>query len=301
MFLRDMMKQTTTAQSPPRLAACNWDCFSTRQTLVSAFFTKGSLKANVTQVLPSSEAHESSSQASVTDVDIDEDVAIDHDFWSRAPKEPTLSQESTIFSLNISPAPSQSTPKPDQGKRTPLRNKKPSQTKLSGFFKQLQASASQSSSVVAPSPASSTPREVSSGNRQIDADYEYALLLAEADEAGDHAPKNNVKSKSAWSTLLAPVKPPNCDVHGEPAMRRTTTKPGPNKGKGFYICSRPLGPGWDAGKGKRLREEVDVRYKCDFFRWESDVKRQALRSGSSDGDASSLRPAKKSRLSPDGG
>lgn len=68
-------------------------------------------------------------------------------------------------------------------------------------------------------------------------------------------------------------------MHRAPTLRRTTTKPGPNKGKVFYICSMPLGSGYDAGRGKRLREEIDPQYKCDFFEWESDVKREALRKG----------------------
>ena len=40
---------------------------------------------------------------------------------------------------------------------------------------------------------------------------------------------------------------------------------------------RPVGPGYDKGRGERLREEVDPQYKCDFFKWQSDVKRAALR------------------------
>ena len=37
---------------------------------------------------------------------------------------------------------------------------------------------------------------------------------------------------------------------------------------------RPVGPGYDKGRGERLREEVDHRYKCDYFKWASDVKRE---------------------------
>ena len=45
-------------------------------------------------------------------------------------------------------------------------------------------------------------------------------------------------SKAAWSKLMAPVEPPKCNVHGEPAKLYTVNKQGPNKGKTFFLCSR---------------------------------------------------------------
>jgi AP endonuclease-2 len=76
---------------------------------------------------------------------------------------------------------------------------------------------------------------------------------------------------------MAPVQPPKCTVHGEPAKEYTVNKPGPNKGKTFFICSRPVGPGYDKGKGERLREEVDYKYRCNFFMWSANVRREALK------------------------
>lgn len=40
---------------------------------------------------------------------------------------------------------------------------------------------------------------------------------------------------------------------------------------------RPVGPGYDKGKSERLREEVDHRYRCNYFKWTSDVKKASLR------------------------
>ena len=60
-------------------------------------------------------------------------------------------------------------------------------------------------------------------------------------------------------------------------------KPGPNKGRTFYLCARPVGPGYDKGRSERLREEVNHQYKCDFFKWASDVKREAMRSNAGAG------------------
>lgn len=44
--------------------------------------------------------------------------------------------------------------------------------------------------------------------------------------------------KDAWSAILAPTPIPPCTVHNEPAKEYTVRKPGPNKGKRFFTCSR---------------------------------------------------------------
>ena len=44
--------------------------------------------------------------------------------------------------------------------------------------------------------------------------------------------------KDAWSAILAPTPIPRCTAHNEPAKEHTVNKPGPNKGKRFFICSR---------------------------------------------------------------
>lgn len=46
------------------------------------------------------------------------------------------------------------------------------------------------------------------------------------------------KSTQSWSNLFARTEPPKCIVHGESAKEFTVNKPGPNKGKKFYLCSR---------------------------------------------------------------
>ncbi|KAG2116148.1 hypothetical protein DEU56DRAFT_761607 [Suillus clintonianus] len=45
------------------------------------------------------------------------------------------------------------------------------------------------------------------------------------------------RSKAAWSQLMAPIQPPNCFVHGDPVKEKTIHKPGPNKGKTFFLCA----------------------------------------------------------------
>ncbi|EKM50195.1 uncharacterized protein PHACADRAFT_153651 [Phanerochaete carnosa HHB-10118-sp] len=52
--------------------------------------------------------------------------------------------------------------------------------------------------------------------------------------------KRQAESRAAWADVFAPVKPPSCTVHDEPARRYTVNKPGPNKGRLFYLCSRSV-------------------------------------------------------------
>ncbi|KAL1755499.1 Endonuclease/exonuclease/phosphatase [Schizophyllum commune] len=83
-----------------------------------------------------------------------------------------------------------------------------------------------------------------------------------------------VNSASSWQDLLAAPPPPRCYVHDEPAREFTVNKKGENKGRAFYVCSRPVGPGYDKGRAERRREDVDPQYKCDFFKWKSDVRKE---------------------------
>ncbi len=84
----------------------------------------------------------------------------------------------------------------------------------------------------------------------------------------------NGKAGNAASSCFAvfmPKPPPTlCTVHREPAKEFRVNKPGPNKGRTFYLCARPVGPGYDKGH-ERLREEVDHQYKFNFFLWTSDA------------------------------
>lgn len=50
--------------------------------------------------------------------------------------------------------------------------------------------------------------------------------------------------------------PPLCKSHGEPGRLFTVNKPGPNKGKKFYACSRPVG------------HPTDPEARCNFFQWQ---------------------------------
>ena len=41
----------------------------------------------------------------------------------------------------------------------------------------------------------------------------------------------------------------------------------------------PVGPGYDKGRSERPREQVDHHWRCDFFKWSSDVRKEMMRRG----------------------
>ncbi|RKO91958.1 Endonuclease/exonuclease/phosphatase [Blyttiomyces helicus] len=70
-----------------------------------------------------------------------------------------------------------------------------------------------------------------------------------------------------WRNLMAPPAVPHC-LHGELAKEWTVNKSGPNKGRMFYLCARPVGPEEGKGKKKSVGE-----FRCDFFAWKGAKKR----------------------------
>lgn len=83
--------------------------------------------------------------------------------------------------------------------------------------------------------------------------------------------QQRAKAKEAWGQLFTPTPPPLCRVHQEPAKSFTVNKPGINQGRKFWVCARPVGPGYEGNKHGSV---VDPQYRCDFFAWDSDVRRQ---------------------------
>ncbi|PPQ65181.1 hypothetical protein CVT24_011058 [Panaeolus cyanescens] len=133
--------------------------------------------------------------------------------------------------------------------------------------------------------SSITEVEMNEHGQDIDADYRLALELSQgqlmdpgpsSSQDNPTASQGSKKKTDAWNNLLAPLQPPLCTVHNEPAKEFTVNKPGPNKGKRFFICSRPVGPGYDKGRAERLREQVDPQWRCNFFKWSSEVKKEMM-------------------------
>lgn len=99
----------------------------------------------------------------------------------------------------------------------------------------------------------------------LETDYQLALRLASSQEAdplpliSSTADGSSSNSKAAWCQLMAPIQPPSCTVHGEPAKEYTVNKPGPNKGKTFFICSRYV---TRRSSGTSLRYRLTLNFIC---------------------------------------
>ncbi|KAL5537093.1 APN2 [Sanghuangporus sanghuang] len=187
----------------------------------------------------------------------------------KKPKDPTAAQ-TKLSSFFAGPSSSQSLPDIDEVEQNASTHSQ-SQSQQKSEIIDVDALLHDSDDVsLRPSPSpilQSSPSLSIQGSSQSDIDKDK-----------DKGKKSNSHS---WSTLFARVDPPKCTVHGEPAREFRVNKPGPNKGKAFFICARPVGPGYDAGRDRRLREEVDSQYRCNFFKWSSEVKRDALRGAES--------------------
>ena len=320
--LRDAMKQAADLKDPPRIAAKYWDEFSGKQTVLSAFFSKGAVaKKNgntPTSDTPTPTSTPAPTQILTTPAPTTASSSPEIDRVPTPPAEPPAAKKFKPSQPRHPAQPAQLNKR--KSVETPSSSKKrkavpaKGQATIASFFSKPSASTSTSTlpstssssahkaqEVIdvdcddddddAPAvPAASdppTPSQFQSATEtstedQLDADYRLALALQDA--ASPSSPSSSQPSSSsststaaAWSTLFAPVEAPRCPVHDEPARLYTVNKQGPNKGKTFYLCARPVGPGWDKGRQERLREEVDPRYRCNFFRWASEVRREAMR------------------------
>lgn len=66
------------------------------------------------------------------------------------------------------------------------------------------------------------------------------------------------QSKTQWAQLLSKPQVPLCE-HGEPCKLMLSKKKGPNFGRYFYMCTRPLGASGD--------KEVGTQWRCRSFIW----------------------------------
>ncbi|KAH7872773.1 Endonuclease/exonuclease/phosphatase [Lentinula edodes] len=121
-------------------------------------------------------------------------------------------------------------------------------------------------------PVAQTIQEVE--EEDIDEDLRQAIQLSLSQTSSSSMPSQSSpisSSHEAWKSLLKPREPPKCLVHNEVAKEFRVNKPGVNKGRSFWVCSRPVGPGYDKGRSERPREEVDSKWKCNYFVWSSDI------------------------------
>ncbi|KAJ9108869.1 hypothetical protein QFC21_000189 [Naganishia friedmannii] len=162
------------------------------------------------------------------------------------------------------------------------------QSNLSSFFRSPTQSLPRAR--VPSSATSPASAEVASRTEEEEADYQYAKALASAEEYVDEedAGERSEAARRTWSNIFAKKVAPRCRVHNLPCKAFVTKISGKNKGKKFWLCSKPVGQGWDSGRSKRPREEVNPEYRCDFFLWDSAVKERELPPDATTGKSSSV-------------
>lgn len=87
---------------------------------------------------------------------------------------------------------------------------------------------------------------------------------------GEQSAASRVDTSLAWGAIFSPSPAPLCRNHAEPCRAWTVNKPGPNHGRKFWLCNRPVGPGYE--KSGRAKGDVNPEYRCNFFLWDSDVR-----------------------------
>src|SRR5208282_792488 len=66
----------------------------------------------------------------------------------------------------------------------------------------------------------------------------------------ENSPDSKSNASQQWTSIFTRKDPPLCDTHSLPCIELVTKKPGPNLGRKFWICSKPVGPGYDNGKSR---------------------------------------------------
>ncbi|KAJ8094537.1 Class II abasic (AP) endonuclease [Marasmius tenuissimus] len=216
--------------------------------------------------------------------------------------EPSNATQSQSKRKRVSPKPSPVKASKIQPSNKPAKKPKPGQPKLSTFFSQPGSSGSTSNakgkgkerSISKTALSQSATRDESEDVDMLlqetephedaedleDADYRLALELSSS-QVSLSSPSSSQKQEEAgdtWKSLMAPIQPPHCTVHNEVAKEFTVNKPRVNEGDKFCVL-KPVGPGYDKGRVERLREDVDPQYKCNFFKWSSDVRREMRQGG----------------------
>ncbi|KAF2279556.1 DNase I-like protein [Westerdykella ornata] len=84
-----------------------------------------------------------------------------------------------------------------------------------------------------------------------------------ADFAETKSGTDSKATQQTWSKLFSKKPLPRCE-HGEPCTIYTVKKAGPNCGRQFFLCSRPLGPSGQKERG--------TEWRCPTYIWASDWK-----------------------------
>lgn len=318
--LQVLTDPTRAAPEPPPLATKFWDEFSGKQRSLKDFFGKKGepppvLKQRSSSIKPATPDSASTPAPDNLVVDVDaEIVGKDRhpDFTDSAPttvfdafaalekvNKNGITKQNSSVGLTISSKPTVKKTKHNDSQHKDRTSSFSGQPTVSSFFRPASSATSLSSTLISKSRSRSPEKrpsstqsdsdediEIVSGPPDTEQDYMIAKALAEQDEADAVESGNREDAVNSWSSIFAKKVPPRCIVHDLPCKPFITKIPGPNKGKKFWLCSKPVGPGWDNGRSKRPRDEVNTEFRCDFFIWDSAVRTKENGDGPSENTAS---------------
>ncbi|KAI8822130.1 Endonuclease/exonuclease/phosphatase [Fimicolochytrium jonesii] len=292
-------------REPVKLCVKYWDEFSGRQQKLSSFFVKkgagGVVEAAAGKagVVETFTKVESSNRDDVANGDVGavgaNVVAAQEVAWN-ASKDSTLGPKPPITLARKVPRPDKKpTPPTRSGSYKPI----PKGQKTIGSFFAPRSTPSipppPEPDVAPPSqgadPTSSQPFSQS----QLSTDTDVTCYSSPVDSQTDSQPDSlsllaTPEAATQWRALLNPKAPPTC-YHNEPTKQWKVNKPGPNHGRAFYLCQRPIGaevePVVGAGDEEEERgtgQEKDPKvvwrsrkkvgeHRCDFFQWKNPPKR----------------------------
>ncbi|THV03966.1 DNase I-like protein [Dendrothele bispora CBS 962.96] len=259
---------TTTKRDPPRLAARFWDEYSGKQMLLHSFFKGGGSKKKSVKEEPTSTtiAFFNSSAGQTSSVDFASQLTSNASVIDPSPASTQRSYDETA-SLKRRRSPSSNL-------ETNLEATQNKKVKQDDSFVSSLATTTASASTSSVKPVASSISQKPSGKDKGKEREEDTTTGSSDQTIKSSKPTNNAACSAAWKALLAKPPAPRCTVHNEEAKESKVNKRGPNKGRVFWMCSRPVGPGYDRGWNDRPREEVDPKWKCNFFMWGSDLKKQ---------------------------
>ncbi|ORX51632.1 DNase I-like protein [Hesseltinella vesiculosa] len=241
--LRDLLTHPNALASP--FHAANFSEF--KQMKLSSFFGKKPLApaAPTTGALQNSPLHRdpavplSSATPSLTSADA---AAADKPGGSPSPV-------ATVFAENMakrkSVLDSAGSPSPSPKRPAPT---KPKQRSVDAFFRK--PSTGSTKAMASPSPKSDI-------DTLLLEDGDLAALVQDIDQRHE--------KQQDWANLFRPQSIPTCTRHRLPCTEFTVNKKGPNQGRRFYLCSRPIGPS---------SEKNSDHYRCDFFLWKSEKSKK---------------------------
>lgn len=171
--------------------------------------------------------------------------------------------------LDVGPKPAEAParPKPKPAaeppakRRTTTKGAKPAQPDLTRFFAKNKKETSPKKP--ADRPETTAPARLAEPADRQPVESETFLPTAPSER--------RTEAVAQWNTLFTPHPPPLCNVHREPAKSWIVNKPGINQGRKFWLCSRPVGPGYQNNTGTG---GASTEHRCNFFAWDSDVKRR---------------------------